>query len=131
MINSWNSLFRRSQKLFKQASSFTKSARKNQEKTRKAAVENEFIELFEHIFRARQTISPIFGRPKCEKVPVRAVNSLTCKTILSCCGGKVFKSTLMPMFVKRYHEAFLEFDLGLVFSFNISQNQVNSILRGH
>ena len=58
-------------------------------------------------------------------------NSLACETILSCCGGKVFKSTLMPMFVKRYHEAFLEFDLGLVSSFNIGQNQVNSILRGH
>ena len=52
------------------------------------------------------------------KVPVRVVNSLACKTILSCCGGKVFKSTLMPMFVKRYYEAFLEFDLGLVSSFN-------------
>ena len=105
--------------------------KKKSRETRKAAVENEFIELCEHIFRARQTISPIFGRPKSEKVPVRAVNSLTCKTILSCCGGKVFKSTLMPMFVKRYHEAFLEFDLGIVVSFNISQNQVNSILRGH
>ena len=94
-------------------------------------MKNEFIELCEHIFRARQAISPIFGRPKSEKVPVRAVNSLACKTILSCCGGKVFKSTLMPMFVKRYHEAFLEFDLFLVSSFNIGQNQVNSILRGH
>ena len=58
-------------------------------------------------------------------------NSLACETILSCCGGKVFKSTLMPMFVKSYHEAFLEFDLGLVSSFNIGQNQVSSILRGH
>ena len=37
----------------------------------------------------------------------------------------------MPMFVKRYHEAFFKFDLGLVSSFNIGQNQVNSILRGH
>ena len=37
----------------------------------------------------------------------------------------------MSMFVKWYHEAFLEFDLGLVSSFNIGQNQVNSILRGH
>ena len=73
-------------------------------------MKNEFIELCEHIFTARQAISPIFGRPKSEKVPVRAVNSLVCKTILSCCGGKVFKSTLMPMFVRRYHEAFLEFD---------------------
>ena len=36
----------------------------------------------------------------------------------------------MPMFVKRYHEAFLEFDLGLVSSFNIGQNQVNSISKG-
>ena len=128
MMNSWNSLFRRSQKLFKQASSFTKSARKNQEKP---GVKNEFIDLCEHIFTARQAISPIFERPKSEKVPVRAVNSLACKTILSCCGGKVFKSTLMLMFVKRYHEIFLEFDLGLVSSFNIGQNQVNSILRGH
>ena len=42
-------------------------------------------------------------------------NSLACETIFSCCGGKGFKSTLMPMFVKRYHEAFLEFDLGLVY----------------
>ena len=49
-------------------------------------------------------------------------NSLACKTILSCCGGKVFKSTLMPMFVKRYHEAFLEFDLGIVSSFSFGQN---------
>ena len=96
-------------------------------------MKNEFIELCKHMFTARQAISPIFGRPKSEKVPVRAVDrdSLACKTILSCCGGKVFKSTLMPMFVKRYHEAFLEFDLGLVSSFNIGQNQVNSILRGH
>ena len=80
---------------------------------------------------SRQAISPIFGRPKREKVPVRAVNSLACNTILSCCRGKVFKCTLMPMFAKRYHEAFLEFDLGLVSSFNIDQNQVNSILKGH
>ena len=50
-------------------------------------------------------------------------NSLACETILSCCGGKVFKSTLMPMFVKRYHEAFLEFDLGLVSPFNIGQTK--------
>ena len=60
-------------------------------------------------------------------------NSLACETIQfqSCSGGKVFKSTLMPiMFVKRYYEAFLEIDLGLVSSFNIGQNQVNSILRG-
>lgn len=105
--------------------------KKKSRETRKAAVKNEFIELCEHIFRARQAFLLIFGRPKGEKVPVRAVNSLACKTILSCCWGKVFKSTLMPMFVKRYHEAFLEFDLGLVSSFNISQNQVNSILRGH
>ena len=85
--------------------------------------------IYEKYKKARQAISLIFGRPKREKVPVRAVNSLACKIILSCCGGKVFKSTLMPMFVKRYHEAFLEFDLGLVSSFNIGQNQVNSILR--
>ena len=58
-------------------------------------------------------------------------NSLACETMLSCCEGKVFKSTLMPMFVKKYHEAFLEFGLGVVSSFNIGQNQVNSILRGH
>ena len=37
----------------------------------------------------------------------------------------------MSMFVKRYHEAFFKFDLGLVSSFNIGQKQVNSILRGH
>ena len=37
----------------------------------------------------------------------------------------------MPiMFVKRCQEAFLEIDLGLVSSFNIGQNQINSILRG-
>ena len=58
-------------------------------------------------------------------------NSLACETILSSCGVKVFKRTLMPMFVKGYHEAFLEFDLGLLSSFNIGQNQVNSILRDH
>ena len=40
-------------------------------------------------------------------------------------------STLMPTFVKRYHEAFLEFDLGLFSSFNIGQNQVYSISRDH
>ena len=131
VMNSWNSLFRRTQKLFKKASSFTKSARKKSGETKKAAVKNEFIELCVHIFRARQAISPIFGRLKREKVPVRAVNSLACKIILNWGGGKVFKSTLIPMFVKRYHEAFLEFDLGLVSSFNIGQNQVNSILRGH
>ena len=49
-------------------------------------------------------------------------NSLACETILSCCGRKVFKRTLMPMFVKRYH-AFLEFDLGLVSPFNIGQTK--------
>ena len=64
-------------------------------------MKNEFIELCVHIFRAREAISPIFGCPKREKVPVRAVNSLACKIILSFCGGKVFKSTLMVMFVKR------------------------------
>ena len=38
----------------------------------------------------------------------------------------------MPiMFVKMYHEAFLEIDLGLLSYFNIGQNQVNSILTGH
>ena len=39
--------------------------------------------------------------------------SLACETMLSCCEGRVFKSTLMPMFVKKHHEAFLEFGLGL------------------
>lgn len=58
-------------------------------------------------------------------------NNLACETMLNCCEGKVFKSTLMPMFVKKYNEAFLEFGLGVVSSFNIGQNQVNSILRGH
>ena len=105
--------------------------KKKSGETRKAAEKNKFIELCVHIFRAREAISPIFGRPKREKVPVRAVNSLAYKIILSCCGGKVFESTLMLIFVKRYHEAFLEFDLGLVSSLNIGQNQVNSILRGH
>lgn len=57
--------------------------------------------------------------------------SLACETMLSCCCGRVFKSTLMPMFVKKHHEAFLEFGLGIVSSFNIGQNQINSILRGY
>ena len=35
----------------------------------------------------------------------------------------------MPMFVKKHNEAFLEFGLGIVSSFNIGQNQINSILR--
>ena len=30
-------------------------------------------------------------------------NSLACETILSSCGGNVFKRTLMPIFVKGYH----------------------------
>ena len=50
--------------------------KKKSRETRKVGVKNEFIELCEHIFTARQAISPIFGRPKSEKVPVRAVNSL-------------------------------------------------------
>ena len=55
-------------------------------------------------------------------------NSLACEIILSCCGGKDFKSTLMPMYVKRCHEAFLEFDLGLVSSFNIGQTKSTPFL---
>ena len=131
MMNSWNSLFRRSQKLFKQASSFTKSARKNEEKPGKQVCKTNSLNFAStHSEPGRR--SPIFGRPKAKKSLLEQFsNSLACKTILSCCEGKVFKSTLMPMFVKRYHEAFLEFDLGLVSSFNIGQNQVNSILRGH
>ena len=37
----------------------------------------------------------------------------------------------MPMFVKKHHEVFLAAGLGIVLSFNIGQNQINSILRGH
>ena len=37
----------------------------------------------------------------------------------------------MPMFVKKHHEVFLAAGLGIVSSFNIGQNQIYSILRGH
>ena len=37
----------------------------------------------------------------------------------------------MPMFVIKHHEVFLAAGLGIVSSFNIGQNQINSILRGH
>ena len=37
----------------------------------------------------------------------------------------------MPMFVKKHHEVFPAAGLGIVSSFNIGQNQINSILRGH
>ena len=66
-----------------------------------------------------------------EKKTLLENTSLACETMLSCCEGRVFKSTLMPMFVKKHHEAFLEFGLGIVSSFNIGQNQINSIHRGH
>ena len=74
----------------------------------------------------RQAIFPIFGRPKRKSLLEQLItdnNSLECETILSCCGGKTFKSTLMPTFVKRYHEAFFELDLGLVSPFNIGQTK--------
>ena len=36
----------------------------------------------------------------------------------------------MPIFVKKHYEVFLVAGLGIVSSFNIGQNQINSILRG-
>lgn len=41
---------------------------------------------------------------------------------MQCCEGTVFKDTLMPMFVKKHHEVLI-----IVSSFNIGQNQTNSI----
>ena len=46
-------------------------------------------------------------------------------------NAQMLTSTLMPMFVKKHHEVFLAAGLGIVSSFNIGQNQINSILRGH
>ena len=37
----------------------------------------------------------------------------------------------MPMFVKKHHGVFLAAGLGIVLSFKIGQNQINSILREH
>ncbi len=57
--------------------------------------------------------------------------NLACETMLDCCDGSIVKNTFMPLFVKKHHGEFLEFGLGLVSSFGISQNQLNTVLRGH
>lgn len=57
--------------------------------------------------------------------------TLACETLLNCCDGVVARDIFMPMFVEKYHEAFLEFGQGVVSTFGISQNQLNSFLRGH
>ena len=46
-------------------------------------------------------------------------------------NAQMLTSTLVPVFVKKHHEVFLAAGLGIVSSFNIGQNQINSILRGH
>ena len=46
-------------------------------------------------------------------------------------NAQMLTTTLKPMFVKKHHEVFLVTGLGIVSSFNIGQNQINSILRGH
>ena len=56
---------------------------------------------------------------------------LVCEVMLDCCDGRVVKNVFMPLFVKKHLEAFLEFGVGIVSSFSIGQNQLNSILRGH
>lgn len=62
---------------------------------------------------------------------ITANENLACETMLNCCDGRIVKNTLIPLFVKKYHEAFLQFGLGIVSSFNIGQNQLNSVLRGY
>ena len=54
-----------------------------------------------------------------------------CETMLNCCNGQLVRDSLMPLFVRKHHEAFLEFGVGIVSSFGVSQNQLNSVLRGH
>ena len=46
-------------------------------------------------------------------------------------NAQMLTSTLLPMFVKKHHEVFPAAGLGIVSSFHIGQNQINSILRGH
>ena len=46
-------------------------------------------------------------------------------------NAQMLTSTLVPVFVKKHHEVFPAAGLGIVSSFNIGQNQINSILRGH
>ena len=46
-------------------------------------------------------------------------------------NAQMLTSTLVPVFVKKHHEVFLAAGLGIVSSFNMGQNQINSILRRH
>ena len=48
-------------------------------------------------------------------------------------NAQMLTSTLMPMFVKKSTVKYSLWlaGLGIVSSFNIGQNQINSILRGH